>query len=101
IFTLSVAAVAVPALLDGWAIRWTSYEGDAIRVLPFLSRFPELPTRIALLVGTLGLVVSTNVMVGQAAGRIVDLERRIFGQAWRLRQILPEDVSAPPRDAPP
>ncbi len=99
ILTCSLLGVIVPALVDWHLIHFTAYEDNQVRILPLLTNFPELPTRVALLAATCGMVIATNVLVGQAARRIIELERRIFGQSFRLRQILPEGAAPAPPSA--
>jgi hypothetical protein len=99
ILACSLVGVAAPALIDWLVFPLVRYEDNQIRILPYLTDFPELPTRIGLLAATVCAVVATNVLVGQAAARIVALERRSFGQAWRLRHILPEGAAPSPPSA--
>jgi hypothetical protein len=40
-------------------------------------------------------VVIANLLVGRAVAALVRAERRLFTQAWRLRQFLPELAHEP------
>jgi hypothetical protein len=52
--------------------------------------FPERATWAFLLVANCLTVIVANLLVGRAVAALLRAERRLFTQAWRLRQFLPE-----------
>jgi hypothetical protein len=88
----SLASVLVPTilqLLDVLPARY-SFANGAITILPSLVEFPERASWVFLLVANCLTVIVANLLVGRAVGALLRAERRLFTQAWRLRQFLPE-----------
>jgi eukaryotic-like serine/threonine-protein kinase len=88
----SLASVLVPTLLhllDVLPPRY-SFDGNGLTILPALVGLPERATWAFLLVGNCLTVIIANVLVGRAVAALLRAERRLFTQAWRLRQFLPE-----------
>jgi eukaryotic-like serine/threonine-protein kinase len=88
----SLAAVLVPAILDLTGVIPSRYafDGTGLTILPGLVNFPGRATWAFLLVANVMTVVVANLLVGRAVARLLRAERRLFAQAWRLRQFLPE-----------
>jgi hypothetical protein len=59
-------------------------------ILPALVQLPPRATWAFLLVANCLTVVVANLLVGRAVSALLRAERRLFTQAWRLRQFLPE-----------
>jgi tRNA A-37 threonylcarbamoyl transferase component Bud32 len=88
----SLAAVLVPTLLHitGWIPPRYAFSERGLTILPGMVRLPERATWAFLLMGNCLTVVIANILVGRAVGTLLRAERRLFNQAWRLRQFLPE-----------
>ncbi len=88
----SLAAVLVPTLLHILGVLPQRYAfGElGLTILPGMVRLPERATWAFLLMGNCLTVVIANVLVGRAVAALLRAERRLFTQAWRLRQFLPE-----------
>jgi hypothetical protein len=89
----SSLAVLIPALLDAFVFRRTVVTAGEIHILPSITNFPPVVTTVALVLAAVGPVISANVLVGFASRRVVELERRVFAQMWRLRHLLPEGAA--------
>ncbi|MCB9587985.1 MAG: serine/threonine protein kinase [Polyangiaceae bacterium] len=67
------------------------FEDGALKILPAVVNFPKEAT-LALLFFTSALqILSSGFLVGRATKALTEAERTIFAQAWRLRQLLPQD----------
>jgi eukaryotic-like serine/threonine-protein kinase len=88
----SLASVLVPTLfhLMGVLPQRYSFAGAGLTILPGLVQLPERATWAFLLMGNCLTVVIANLLVGRAVAALLRAERRLFTQAWRLRQFLPE-----------
>lgn len=93
----SLASVLLPTIvvLLGLVPNPYSFEGGGITIMPMLLKFPERATWAYLLVANCLTVVIGNLLVGRAVASLVRAERRLFTQAWRLRQFLPELAQDP------
>ncbi len=88
----SLAAVLVPTILQllGVLAPRYAFAGGGLTVLPGVVEFPERATWAFLLITNCLTIVLANVLVGRAVSALLRAERRLFTQAWRLRQFLPE-----------
>jgi hypothetical protein len=93
----SLASALIPTILTllGWLPNPYSFDNGGITIMPTLLRFPERATWAYLLVANCLTVVIANLLVGRAVAALVRAERRLFTQAWRLRQFLPELAQDP------
>jgi eukaryotic-like serine/threonine-protein kinase len=101
IVTCALAAVFVPALLQLAGVLPASYvfEAGSIKLLPFATELPAAASATFVVLATVLTIVSSGVLVGKATASLIDAERRVFGQAYRLRQLLPaaaRPISLPP-----
>jgi serine/threonine-protein kinase len=88
----SLASILVPTilqLLDVFPARY-SFANGGLTILPAVVEFPERATWAFLLVANCLTVIVANLLVGRAVAALLRAERRLFTQAWRLRQFLPE-----------
>lgn len=97
----ATGAVFVPAGLQAARLLPASYafEGGVIRVLPLATGLPPTATAVFMVLTTVLTLMTCAVLVGRAASTLIEAERRVFGQAFRLRQLLPEAArlrSVPP-----
>jgi tRNA A-37 threonylcarbamoyl transferase component Bud32 len=97
----SLAAVLVPTILQltGMVDPRYAFDAHGMTVLPGLIDLPERATWAFLLFSNCLTVVVANLLVGRAVSALLRAERRLFTQAWRLRQFLPE--LAPPAPSAP
>lgn len=93
----SLASVLIPTIvvLLGLVPNPYSFEGGGITIMPTFVKFPERATWAYLVVANCLTVVIANLLVGRAVASLVRAERRLFTQAWRLRQFLPELAQEP------
>lgn len=88
----SLASVLVPPLLHLLEIVPSRYafDGRGLTILPGLVQLPQRATWAFLLMGNCLTVIIANLLVGRAVDELMHAERRLFTQAWRLRQFLPK-----------
>jgi serine/threonine-protein kinase len=91
----AVAAVCVPACLQWLGVVPPSYlfEDGVMKVLPVLTQFKAGPTMALLTLASLLTVVAGMALMSKAVKTLTTAERRLFAQAWRLRQLLPDTPS--------
>ncbi|APR83852.1 Serine/threonine protein kinase PrkC, regulator of stationary phase [Minicystis rosea] len=82
-FTLEIAGVLPPAY---------TFSGGLMRVMPRATELPALQTTICLLVTSLAMVIVPGLMVGRMRDALAAAERRVFLQAWHLRQLVPTEA---------
>jgi eukaryotic-like serine/threonine-protein kinase len=94
--TLGCLAVAVPAMLEwqGLIPTATVFVDGAITVVPHMTEFPPLATRVVLLAASLGLIITPMLFIGQVRDTLTAAELRIQVQAWHLRQLVSTHPSA-------
>ncbi len=95
ILTLALASVFVPALLQQLGVVPASYrfEDGVMKILPLATELPALPTTVLLYCGAASAIVFGCLLAGQAVESLKKAERRLFAQAWRLRQLLPQEAA--------
>lgn len=88
----SLASVLVPTILQLLGVMPARYafDGRGLTVLPGVVELPERATWAFLLVANCLTVIVANLLVGRAVAALTRAEHRLFTQAWRLRQFLPE-----------
>ncbi|MET0344496.1 MAG: protein kinase [Polyangiales bacterium] len=88
----SLGSVLLPTLgvLGGVLPARYSFDAEGLTILPGLVRLPERATWAFLLMVNCLTVVIANLLVSRAVAQLLQAERRLFAQAWRLRQFLPE-----------
>jgi serine/threonine protein kinase len=88
----SLSAVLIPTILHLTGLSEVRYvfDGQGMTLLPGLVELPERATWAFLLVANCLTVIVANVLVARAVSALLRAERRLFTQAWRLRQFLPE-----------
>ena len=91
ILSLSLAAVLIPVALQYFGVLPASYlfEGGVLKVVPWAVDFSQDVTLAMLVAATIMTLVLSNLLSGRAVEALVRAERRLFVQAWRLRQLLP------------
>lgn len=96
ILSLGLAAVLIPVGLQYFGFLPPTYlfKDGVIKVLPWAVEFPEGATLIMLVASTIMTLVLGNLLAGRAVEALVRAERRLFVQAWRLRQLLPEQQAS-------
>ncbi len=92
VLAASLASILLPTLgvlLDILPNPY-SFDSNGITISPTFVKFPERATWAFLVVANCLTVVIANLLVGRAVASLMRAERRLFTQAWRLRQFLPE-----------
>jgi serine/threonine-protein kinase len=94
IMVLGAIAVLVPLGLEWSGVLPPAYAfaDGKLLVLPRLVDFPPLMTLTLLTLSTVALVTLPVVFFGRARDALVDAERRLFHQAWHLRNLVPERI---------
>ena len=95
LLVLGLASVFIPLGLEWLGILSPSYvfEDGALKLLPRLIEFRPVRTEIFLVSMAVGIIVLTVLTVARAGDAIMKAERKNFAQAYRLRQLLPADVT--------
>jgi tRNA A-37 threonylcarbamoyl transferase component Bud32 len=88
----SLCSVLIPTImhLTGVIEPRYAFDGNGLTIVPGLVELPERATWAFLLVANCLTVLVANLLVGRAVAALLRAERRLFTQAWRLRQFLPE-----------
>jgi hypothetical protein len=84
-----VGVVVIPMVLEWAKVLPTSYvfhEG-AMTMVPVIIELPEIPTRIALTVASVGALVGATLFVYRATDMLNSMRRRLALQSWQLRQL--------------
>jgi hypothetical protein len=91
----ALAGIFVPWLLQMSGILPPSYAfaDGVIQVLPLATALPGGPTMVFVVLTTALTIVTSTLLVGKATEALVLAERRVFAQAYRLRQMLPEGAA--------
>ena len=93
-FLLAVgsAALVLPFTLQHFGILPQSYvfEPGKITVLPWAIEFPGEVVALLLMAEALAVLFVPMLVIGRSIDALVAAERRLFGQAWMLRQLMPE-----------
>jgi serine/threonine-protein kinase len=98
-FRAAVIATGVVALLGSVAVdlaglvphAYAFHEG-AMTILPRAVTLPEVPTLVALVVGSTFMVIVPGLLMGRMQATLRAAEERSFLQAWHLRQLLPDEA---------
>jgi serine/threonine-protein kinase len=87
-----LAAILLPIALELIGLVPPAYRfaDGAIHVLPRMTALPANQTLPLLLAINVALVVTPGVMAGRVRDALAEAERRLFLQAWQLRQVLPD-----------
>lgn len=91
---LGVMAVLLPLGLQqlGWLPPFYELHDGVITILPWTVHFPPLPTHVFLLIDALAIIVVPLIVVGSPIDALKRAERRLFAQAWSLRQLMPHEA---------
>jgi eukaryotic-like serine/threonine-protein kinase len=96
-------ALLVPLGLElgGVIPRSYAFQGGNMVIVPQGLSFPELPTLVALTLGSLFLLVAPSVIMGRVQLALRRAEMRSAMQAWHLRQLLPDEARSTTVPPPP
>jgi len=88
---MTAVSIFVPAVVEwlGWVPPSFAFEDGAIKVLPRMVFFPQVPTLVFLSVLAVAQIVNTLLLVGVAVESLIAAERKNFALAYRLGQLLP------------
>jgi serine/threonine-protein kinase len=92
--TLGVLAVLLPLGLQqlGWLPPFYELQDGVITILPWTVDFPSLPTHLFLVIDALAIIVVPLIVIGSPIDALKRAERRLFAQAWNLRQLVPDEA---------
>ncbi|MEI8258672.1 MAG: serine/threonine-protein kinase, partial [Deltaproteobacteria bacterium] len=93
LFTLGgMLAVVVPFALEQLGVVTPGYRftHGIFEILPRATALPEVQTLVTLLLTSLGMMYFPTRAVGRIRDSLAAAERRVFVQAWQLRQLVPE-----------
>jgi serine/threonine-protein kinase len=84
----------LPMLLEAMGVlpRSVVFEDGLIKILPRVIAYPPVPTFGVLALVSLALSTLPLVLLLKMRATMIDSERRLFLQAWHLRQFLPEEA---------
>lgn len=101
IISMYCAAIVVPALLQWTGVIPSSYvfEHGNLVILPGMLHFEPLPTHVFFVTTSVGLIITSSLILARFRDTISDVEKRLHVQTWQLRQLMPEQ--ARPASAPP
>ena len=95
----SIVMIALLTLLVPFALDLTGavpaaygFGAHGLVIRPRMVELPTGPTLFALTAASLALVVTPIVLVGRIRDRLAEAERRLFLQAWHLKQLVPEEA---------
>ncbi len=72
-----------------------AFRDGAMVILPRGVTLAPLPTLVALLVGSVFMVIVPGVLMARMQGMLEQTEQRAFLQAFRLKNLLPDEARAP------
>jgi serine/threonine protein kinase len=85
----NAGAILVPLLLEWGGILPRNYmfHGGAMTMLPVAVGFPEVPSRIAATLASVGALVGATIFVYHATDMLNSTRLRLALQGWQLRQL--------------
>ena len=91
VLALSVASVMIPLGLQlvGWMEPSYAVENGKIVLLPVAMNLPPVGAMVFLSVATAFQLILAVLLIGGGVEQLVRAERNNFGQAWRLKRLLP------------
>lgn len=94
VVAMGVISIALPFFLDVTGIVPAAYSltGGELRVLPRALEFPPVQTMLCLLLTSVAMVIIPGVVMGRMRDALNAAERRLFLQAWHLRQMVPVEA---------
>jgi len=96
---VSILAIAVPFSLEIFGVIAPSYRfgSGAIEIVPHAVELPKIASLSFLLVASAVSVVLGTLVVGHIRDRLTAAERRVYLQAWHLREMVPGARPVRPR----
>jgi hypothetical protein len=91
VIAMGVLAIALPFFLEiaGVVPEAYAFQDGLLQVLPRATNFPKLQTMFCLLFTSLAMVIIPGISMGRMRDALTAAERRLFLQAWHLRQLVP------------
>ncbi|MDI1437541.1 protein kinase domain-containing protein [Polyangium sorediatum] len=77
------------------------FQNGTMVILPQGVSLPEVPTLVALTLGSVFLIVAPSVIMGRVQLALREAEMRSAMQAWHLRQLLPDEARSATPPPPP
>ncbi|MFT3766453.1 MAG: serine/threonine-protein kinase [Minicystis sp.] len=85
---------SVAADLGGLVPSSYAFHDGALTILPRAVTLPEIPTLVALVVGSVFMVLMPGILMGRMMITLRKAEERSFLQAWHMKQLLPDEARA-------
>jgi serine/threonine-protein kinase len=99
-YRIAVIATGVLAILISFGAELVglvppsyAFHDGAMTILPRAVTLSPFPTMVALLVGSVFMVIAPGVLMGRLQGVLQKAEERAFLQAWRLKNLLPDEAA--------
>jgi serine/threonine-protein kinase len=94
VVVLGVLSIALPFFLEIGGVVPPSYQyqDGLLQVLPRAANFPAMQTTLCLFLLSTAMVLIPGVLVGRMRDALTAAERRVFMQAWHLRQLVPSEA---------
>lgn len=92
----SVLAVLAPVVIElaGLVPPSFAFRDGALVLLPRAVNFSAAPTLLFLVAVSVAVVLTPTFVTGRIRDQLSDAEKKLFLQAWQLRQAVPDDVQA-------
>jgi hypothetical protein len=90
VIAATTGVIVVPVLLQvtGAVPPWYAFDGDTLRILPWMTDFPAAPTLVFLVVTNVVVLAACLLYVSRLRRDLADAQRALRVQAWQLAQIV-------------
>jgi serine/threonine-protein kinase len=94
VIVVGVLAVTLPITVEltGLVPPAYTFTGGLMHVMPRATELPAFRTTICLVLTSIAMVVSPGLIIGSMRDALAAAERRLFLQAWNLRQLVPSEA---------
>jgi serine/threonine-protein kinase len=94
VILLGVLAVTLPFALELAGVIPPAYtfRDGLMRLMPRATELPAFQTTLCLLLTNVAMVIVPGLMIGRLRDALAAAERRLFLQAWHLRQLVPHEA---------
>jgi serine/threonine-protein kinase len=91
VLAMGVLTIALPFFLEisGLVPAAYAFRGGLLQVLPRATEFPALQSMLCLFLTSIAMVLIPGLLMGRMRDALTAAERRLFLQAWHLRQLVP------------
>jgi eukaryotic-like serine/threonine-protein kinase len=94
LLVFGAVGLVVPFALQFLGVLPASYafSGGVITIQPWAVNFPGSSVALLLLAEALAVLIVPMLVIGRSIDALVSAERRVFAQAWTLRQLMPDEA---------